>query len=118
GKSAMRSRLEAAATRGLTPLVGREEEIALLRKRCEQTKTGEGQVVLLSGEAGIGKPRLVQLLKEQVAQEMSVRVEYRCSPYHQNSAFYPLIEHLQRLLQFPREDSPEEKVRKLEAAVD
>jgi class 3 adenylate cyclase len=115
GESATRSRLEAAAIRGLTPLVGREEESELLRKRWEQAKTGEGQVVLLSGEAGIGKSRLVQILKEQIAHEPSVRVEYRCSPYHQNSAFYPVIDHFLRLLQVTREDSPEDKLRKLEA---
>jgi len=118
GESGVRSRLEAAATRGLTPLVGREEEIGLLRNRWEQSKAGTGQVVLLSGEAGIGKSRLVQILKEQVTHEPSVRVEYRCSPYYQNSAFYPLIDHFQRLLQFTREDSPEDKVRKLEAVVE
>ena len=56
--------------------------------------------MLLSGEAGIGKSRLVQTLKEQVLAEGATRIEFRCSPYHQNSAFYPIIEHLQRLLQF------------------
>src|SRR5262245_31569079 len=74
GKSAVRSRLEAAATRGLTPLVGREEEVGLLRKRWEQAKSGEGQVVLLSGEAGIGKSRLVQTLKEQASAEGATRI--------------------------------------------
>jgi class 3 adenylate cyclase/predicted ATPase len=114
GESGVRSRLEAAATRGLTPLVGREEELALLQRRWEQAKTGEGQVVLLSGEAGIGKSRLVRILKEQVAHEPSVRVEYRCSPYHQNSAFYPVIEHLHRLLQFAPHDTPQVKLTKLQ----
>jgi TOMM system kinase/cyclase fusion protein len=114
GESEVRSRLEAAATRGLTPLVGREEELALLRRRWEQSKAGTGQVVLLSGEAGIGKSRLVQLLKEQVAQEASVQVEYRCSPYHQNSALYPVIEHLQRRLHFAPSDTPQAKLSKLQ----
>jgi class 3 adenylate cyclase/energy-coupling factor transporter ATP-binding protein EcfA2 len=114
GDSAGRSRLEAAATRGLTPLVGREEELGLLRNRWEQSKAGTGQVVLLSGEAGIGKSRLVQILKEQVAHEKSVRIEYRCSPYHQNSAFYPIIEHLHRLLQFAPHDTPQAKLTKLQ----
>ncbi len=75
---------------------------------------GEGQVVLLSGEAGIGKSRLTQVLKERIAGEPHTRVECRCSPFYQNSALYPLIEHLQRLLQFRRDDPPEEKLRKLE----
>jgi class 3 adenylate cyclase len=117
GESGRQSRFEVAVGRGLTPLVGREEELGLLQRRWEQAKSGEGQVVLLSGEAGIGKSRLVQILKEQVASEMAVRVEYRCSPYHQNSAFYPVIDHFQRLLQLTRDDSPEEKVRKLAAVV-
>ena len=74
---------------GLTPLVGREEELGLLQRRWAQAKEGAGQVVLLSGEAGIGKSRLVQTLKEQVLAEGATRIEFRCSPYHQNSAFYP-----------------------------
>jgi predicted ATPase len=117
GESGVRSRLEAAATKGLTPLVGREEEVGLLSRRWEQTKAGVGQVVLLNGEAGIGKSRLVQILKERIAEETHAQVEYRCSPYYQNSALYPLIDQLQRLLQFTREDSSEEKVRKLEQAL-
>ena len=74
-------------------------------------------MVLLSGEAGIGKSRLVQTLKEQVTAEGATRIEFRCSPYHQNSAFYPIIEHLQRLLQFAREDSPQAKLDKLQQAL-
>jgi predicted ATPase len=70
--------------------------------------------VLLSGEAGIGKSRLVQELKGYVTQDNAVRIEFRCSPYHQNSAFYPIIDHLRRLLQFQREDTPQIKVTKLQ----
>jgi class 3 adenylate cyclase/predicted ATPase len=114
GESGVRSRLDAAATKGLTPLVGREEEVGLLLRRWEQSRDGAGQVVMLNGEAGIGKSRLVQILKEHVAEGTYARVECYCSPYYQNSAFYPLIDHLQRLLQFNREDSSEEKLRKLE----
>ncbi|MBI3799862.1 MAG: AAA family ATPase [Deltaproteobacteria bacterium] len=112
-----RSRLEVAITTGLTPLVGREEEVSLLLRRWEQASAGDGQVVLLNGEAGIGKSRLVQVLKEHIAREEHARVECRCSPYYQNSALYPMIDHLQRLLQFTREDAPEEKLRKLEVEV-
>lgn len=109
-----RSRFDAAIRKGLTPLVGREEELGLLRRRWEQAKAGEGQVVLLNGEPGIGKSRLVQTLKEQVSAEGATRVEFRCSAYHQNSAFYPIIDHLQRLLQFAPEDAPQTKLSKLQ----
>jgi TOMM system kinase/cyclase fusion protein len=112
-ESEAQSRFEAAVSKGLTPLVGRVEELGLLRRRWKQAKTGEGQVVLLSGEPGIGKSRLVQMLKEQVSAEGATRIEFRCSAYHQNSAFYPLIEHLQRLLQFTPHDTPQAKLTKL-----
>jgi class 3 adenylate cyclase/tetratricopeptide (TPR) repeat protein len=112
--SGVQSRFEVAVYAGLTPLVGREEELGLLRRRWEQAKAGEGQVVLLSGEPGIGKSRLVQTLKEQASAEGATRIEFRCSPYHQNSAWYLVIEHLQRALGFERNDSPQAKLRKLE----
>jgi TOMM system kinase/cyclase fusion protein len=115
-ESMARSRLEAAGSTGLTPLVGREQEVALLRERWAQVKEGLGQVVLLSGEAGIGKSRLVQVLKEQVATEPQAWLTpCQCSPYHQNTALYPLIDLLERVvLRFDREESPEQKLRKLE----
>jgi class 3 adenylate cyclase len=91
-ESTARSRLEAAGSTGLTPLVGREQEVALLLERWAQVKDGLGQVVLLSGEAGIGKSRLVQALKEQVAAEPQAWLTpCQCSPYYQNSALYPWI---------------------------
>src|SRR5713226_8962021 len=114
GESPAQSRFEAALPAGLTTLLGREEELALLRRRWRQAQDGEGHVVLLSGEPGIGKSRLVQELKYKVMQEGAVRIAFRCSPYHQNSAFYPLIEHLQRVLHFAPGDTPQEKLRKLE----
>jgi predicted ATP-dependent serine protease len=83
GESAAQSRFEAAVQKGLTPLVGRTEELALLQRSWEQAKTGAGQVVLLSGEPGIGKSRLVQELKEHLVQEGATRIEFHCSPYHQ-----------------------------------
>ena len=111
------SRFEVTVTKGLTPLVGREQEIQLLRERWAQVKDGWGQVVLLSGEAGIGKSRLVQALKEHLTGEAHTRIECRASPYYQQSAFYPVVEHVQRLLQFRKDDTPEEKLRKLEAVL-
>ncbi len=94
----------------LTPLVGREQEVGLLIDRWEQVKEGRGQVVLLSGEPGIGKSRLAYTLREHVTEEGSLLFEARCSPYHQHSAFYPLIEVLQRTLLLTRQDTDEEKV--------
>ena len=92
--SAAQTRLDVAATRGLTPLVGRASEVALLQERWGQVKDGMGHVVVLSGEAGIGKSRLVQVLKEHVAGEAHTRWECRCSPYYQHTALYPIIDLL------------------------
>jgi TOMM system kinase/cyclase fusion protein len=118
-ESMARSRLEAVSSTGWTPLVGREQELGLLLERWAQLKEGVGQVVLLSGEAGIGKSRLVQVLTEQVASEPQAWLTpCQCSPYHQNSALYPLIELLERVtLGFEREESPQHKLNKLEGFV-
>ena len=102
---------------GLTPLVGRTEELDLLQRRWEQTKQGAGQVVLLSGEPGIGKSRLVQELKDYVSAERATRIEFRCSPYHTHSALYPVITHIERLLQFEPDDPPATRLAKLEAGL-
>jgi TOMM system kinase/cyclase fusion protein len=118
GESSARSRLEAGSAVGLTPLVGREEEVAFLQRRWGQVTEGEGQVVLLGGEPGIGKSRLVQVLTERLAGEAHLRIEWRCSPYHQNSAFYPVIEQLRRLLHLERDDGPENRLRKLEGMLE
>src|SRR6266704_6798312 len=115
-ESMARSRLEAAGSTGWTPLVGREQEIWLLVERWAQVKDGFGQVVLLSGEAGIGKSRLVQVLTAQVAAEPQAWLTpCQGSPYYQNTALYPMIELLERVvLRFDREASPQQKVGKLE----
>jgi class 3 adenylate cyclase len=113
-ESGATSRLDVVQPRGLTPLVGRESEVALLLDRWEQVKAGHGHVVLLSGEGGIGKSRLVQVLKDHVANEPRVRWECRSVPYYQNTALYPLTDLFQRLLQWQHDETPDEKVAKLE----
>ena len=113
-EEAAQSRFEVAVRRGLTPLVGREHEVGLLSERWQRTQQAEGQVVLLGGEPGIGKSRLVQVMREQAEQDAALRLEFRCSPYHQNSAFYPIIDHLHRLLRFDQHDSAAERLGKLE----
>jgi class 3 adenylate cyclase/predicted ATPase len=102
---------------GLTPLVGRELEVTLLHERWAQVKDSMGQVVVLSGEAGIGKSRLVQVLKEHATAEPHMWLECRCSPYHQNTALYPAIDLLQRVLQWQRDDPPDTRLQKLETAL-
>jgi len=107
------SRFQVVARKGLTPLVGRDHEYGLLRERWERVKDGEGQVVLLSGEPGIGKSRLVEALKESIGHEGANCLELRCSSYTQNSVLSPVIEHMQRVLGFQSGDSAEEKLQKL-----
>jgi hypothetical protein len=113
GEGEVHTRFEVSVQKGLTPLVGRESELGLLRQRWEQAKADAGQVVLLSGEPGIGKSRLVQELKEYVSAQGATRIEFRCSPYHQNTALYPITEHLQRLLQFQSAETPHTRLAKL-----
>jgi predicted ATPase len=116
-ESPVHSRFEATLRSGLTPLVGREEELQFLQQRWEQARAGEGRAVLVSGEPGIGKSRLVEELKQQVTEEGATRIEFQCSPYHQHSALYPVITHLQRLLRFERDYSAATKVEKLQQAL-
>ena len=101
----------------LTPLVGREEEVALLLRRWQQARDGEGQVVLVSGEPGIGKSRLTQVLREQIAGEPYTALRYQCSPYHLNSALYPIIEQFEFAAGFARDDTAEQKLDKMEAVL-
>ena len=113
-ESTAQNRFEVAVRSGLTPLVGRETEIEFLRERWRQAQASEGQFVLLSGEPGIGKSRLVQEVKAQTLQDGAPQIELRCSPYYHNSTLYPVIEHLQQLLQFTRDDTGETKLQKLQ----
>jgi class 3 adenylate cyclase/tetratricopeptide (TPR) repeat protein len=116
-ESGAQTRLDVATARGLTPLVGRDEEVGLLQRRWDQATAGMGQVVLLRGEAGIGKSRLAQVLKEHITAESHTRIEWRGSSSHQQSALSPVIDHLQRLLRGQHDASPAEPLRTLEAAL-
>ncbi len=99
------------------PLVGRQEELGLLLRSWEAAKEGHGQAVLIQGEAGIGKSRLVGALRERVAGEDHIWVAARCSPYHANSTLYPMIEHLKRAMGWKPEDDVEARLEKLEGAL-
>jgi class 3 adenylate cyclase len=110
------SRFEALRT-GETPLVGREEEIELLGRRWAQAKSGAGRVVLVSGEPGIGKSRLVEAFRESLEGEPHIRLRYFCSPHHQDSALFPFIGQLERTAGFERDDAPSVRLDKLEALV-
>jgi class 3 adenylate cyclase/predicted ATPase len=116
-ESGAQTRLDVAATRGLTRLVGREQEIGLLADRWQRATAGRGQVVVLTGEAGIGKSRLVQVLRNQVVGPAATCIECRCSPHTQQSALYPVIAHLERALAFARHDTPADKLHKVEGAL-
>jgi class 3 adenylate cyclase/predicted ATPase len=113
--SSVESRFEALHAGGLTELVGREEELELLLRRWSKAKTGEGQVVLLSGEAGIGKSRLTAALMERVAAEPHTRLRYFCSPQYTDSALYPIISQMERAAGFAHDDTAQAKLNKLDA---
>ena len=113
--SSVESRFEALHATGLTALVGREEELELLLRRWSKAKTGEGQVVLLCGEAGIGKSRLTAALLERLAAEPHTRLRNFCSPQHTDSALHPTIGQLERAAGFTHDDTPQAKLNKLDA---
>jgi class 3 adenylate cyclase/predicted ATPase len=115
--SSAEGRFEALHAAGLTALVGREEEAELLLRRWSRAKSGEGQVVLLSGEAGIGKSRLTATLLERLAAEPHTRLRYFCSPQHTDSAFYPIIGQMERAAGLAYDDQPQAKLDKLDAVL-
>jgi class 3 adenylate cyclase/predicted ATPase len=113
--SSVESRFEALHAGDLTELVGREEELEVLLRRWSKAKAGEGQVVLLSGEPGIGKSRLTAALMERLANEPHRRLRYFCSPQHPDSALYPIISQMERAAGFAHDDTPQAKLEKLDA---
>jgi predicted ATPase/class 3 adenylate cyclase len=115
--SSAESRFDALHTSGLTELVGRDEELDLLLRRWSKAKNGEGQVVLLSGEPGIGKSRLTAALMERLAAEPHTRLRYFCSPQHTDSAFYPIIGQMERAAGFAHDDTAKAKLDKLDAVL-
>ena len=112
--SSAEGRFEAMHATGLTDLVGREEELDLLLRRWSKAKTGEGQMVLLSGEAGIGKSRLTAAILERLASEPNTRLRYFCSPQHTDSALYPIISQMERAAGFAHDDTGQAKLDKLD----
>ena len=115
--SGAQHRFEVARRRGLTPFVGRETEVTVLGERWQRAREGMGQVVVISGEAGIGKSRLVHILSERVASEPHVHLECRCSPYHQHSAFYPIVDLVERTAGLDRDETAATKLAKLDAVL-
>ena len=115
--ASVEGRFEAFHASGLTELVGREEELEFLLRRWSKAKTGEGQVVLLSGEAGIGKSRLTAALLERLAAEPHTRLRYFCSPQRTDSALYPIISQMERAAGFTHDDTAQAKLDKLDAVL-
>ncbi|NIP46143.1 MAG: AAA family ATPase [Gammaproteobacteria bacterium] len=114
GEGGAESRFDALYGQKITPLVGRAEELAILANRWEHTKESEGQVVLISGEPGIGKSRLCETIAAQISEEPQHTLRYQCSPHHTNTAYYPVIRHLQHAAGFSAKDTETERLDKLE----
>ena len=115
--ASVESRFDAFHAGGFTELVGREEEVELILRRWSKAKSGEGQVVLLSGEPGIGKSRLTAALMERLANEPHTRLRYFCSPQHTDSALYPIISQMERAAGFTHDDNMQAKLDKLDAVL-
>jgi predicted ATPase len=115
GERAVESRFEARQSKKLQTMVGRDQELALLLQRWHSARYGEGQVVVLSGEAGIGQSRIARASIDAVTEDEHFRINYQCSPYHGDSALYPAIRQLRRAAGFGNDDDDETKLDKLEA---
>jgi class 3 adenylate cyclase len=116
GPSAIESRFEALhATSTTTPLIGRDEELDLLMRRWQHAKRGDGRVVLLSGEPGIGKSRVTEAIEERLSGEPHIRLRFFCSPHHADTALHPIVSQLEHAAGFERDDNVERRLGKLEA---
>ena len=117
GEGSADGRFEALHGQRLTPLIGREHQLAILMERWSWTKDGDGQVVLIGGEAGVGKSRLLHALREKLADEPHFALSYFCSPYHTNSMLHPIVAQLERAAGFASRDEPANRLAKLEAVL-
>jgi predicted ATPase len=115
--ASVESRFEALHASGLTELVGREEELEIIMRRWSKAKIGQGQVVLLSGEPGLGESRLTATLLERAAPEPHTRLRYFCSPQRTDSALYPIISQIERAAGFTHSDTGQMKLDKLDAVL-
>ena len=117
GEGRAEGRFEALHGEHLTPLVGREHELGILLERWAWARDGDGQVVLLAGEPGIGKSRMIRTLRERLGDEPHTPLSHYCSPHHTNSALYPVIDLLERAARLDREEPPEAQLARLEAVL-
>jgi class 3 adenylate cyclase/tetratricopeptide (TPR) repeat protein len=117
GPSVAESRFDAATSAGLTPLVGRDHEVGVLLEHWQRARDGAGQVVVVSGEPGIGKSRIVSVLRERLAAQGIRPLRFQCSPFYTNTAFYPIAANFERALEFGRDESAASRLDKLEALI-